>query len=117
MAKRRIEFKLDPSRDVETNYKQLHGGTEANWNWLQRKLEKSDPAVLKDRIKKFGRVGAYLPLPPCYLYGRFDVPDENAWWEGVVKAKFMIEDVCSEEYREAVYKRRLAEIPSDEQEV
>ena len=59
MPKRTIEVYLYPTEAVvEAEFKSLYGGSDANWNWLRRRLETIDPDELRRRCEK---------LPICDL--------------------------------------------------
>jgi hypothetical protein len=92
-----------------------YGGSEDDWNWLQKMLTRTNAADLKDRCEDVGNLH-YLPLSPCNLFGNLVVRNENAWRKGFEPAYFWIRAVVIDECRRAYFAERFGEVPPGDQQ-
>lgn len=92
-----------------------YGGSEEDWSWLQKKLDRTNAADLKDRCEDVGSLH-YLPLSPCNVFGDLVVRNENAWRKGFEPAFFWMRAVVIDDFRRAYFAERFGEVPPSDQE-
>ena len=114
MAKIRLEVVPAAGVDVEREFKELWGGSDANWDWLKRRIYQIDPREIKACCTSLVACDV-IELPPCYLFGHLKLRDEAAWLKGLAKAMFMVDAVVHEAYKMQYYEARLAAVPSEDQ--
>lgn len=117
MPKRTIKIFLFPTPEqVEDDFKNLYGGTDANWNWLRKRLEKIDPDDLKRLCEKLSLLDL-VKLGPCWVFGRLRIENEDDWKNGLEEGLLMVEAVVHEDFATAYYEHRRAGVPESEQDV
>jgi hypothetical protein len=121
MPRRRIVFDPGPldGEKVRSEFIDAYGGSESNWDWLQRKLSGLHPDDVKDRCVRLieePRPCDFLKLPPCYVFGRLEIEHERAWWEGLEQGVFWIEAVVHDSFANAYFEARKRKAKEEDDE-
>ena len=105
--------------DPERMYKEQYRGTDRNWKWFKREVQKIGPAELRRRVESMpiDPPNDRLKVGPCIAYGVLEMPAEQVWLKGLEDGRYAIQEVVPAEAESRYWADRKGRVPRRLQDV